>query len=81
RGNWAFGDGVKRDALVWAWGRLTQEYKLPAEKLWATVYRTDDEAYDIWTKVIGLPPERVVRIGDNKGAPYASDNFWQMAET
>lgn len=60
---------------------LTQEYKLPAEKLWATVYQTDDEAYDIWTKVIGLPPERVVRIGDNKGAPYASDNFWQMAET
>ncbi|CAJ0864814.1 alanine--tRNA ligase [Ralstonia flatus] len=80
-GNWSFGDYFKRDALVWAWELLTQEYKLPAEKLWATVYQTDDEAYDIWTKVIGLPPERVVRIGDNKGAPYASDNFWQMAET
>ncbi|AMP68035.1 alanine--tRNA ligase [Ralstonia solanacearum] len=80
-GNWSFGDYFKRDALVWAWELLTQEYKLPAEKLWATVYHNDDEAYDIWTKVIGLPPERVVRIGDNKGAPYASDNFWQMAET
>ncbi|MHA6821573.1 alanine--tRNA ligase [Ralstonia pseudosolanacearum] len=80
-GNWSFGDYFKRDALVWAWELLTQEYKLPADKLWATVYQTDDEAYDIWTKVIGLPPERVVRIGDNKGAPYASDNFWQMAET
>jgi len=80
-GNWSFGDYFKRDALVWAWELLTQEYKLPAERLWATVYQTDDEAYDIWTKVIGLPPERVVRIGDNKGAPYASDNFWQMAET
>ncbi len=80
-GNWSFGDYFKCDALVWAWELLTQEYKLPADKLWATVYQTDDEAYDIWTKVIGLPPERVVRIGDNKGAPYASDNFWQMAET
>ena len=80
-GNWSFGDYFKRDALVWAWELLTQEYKLPADKLWATIYQTDDEAYDIWTKVIGLPPERVVRIGDNKGAPYASDNFWQMAET
>ena len=80
-GNWSFGDYFKRDALVWAWELLTQEYKLPADKLWATVYQTDDEAYDIWTKVIGLPPERVVRLGDNKGAPYASDNFWQMAET
>ncbi|MGM3275746.1 alanine--tRNA ligase [Ralstonia sp. 24A2] len=80
-GNWSFGDYFKRDALVWAWELLTQEYKLPADKLWATVYHNDDEAYDIWTKVIGLPPERVVRIGDNKGAPYASDNFWQMAET
>nr|CCA82763.1 alanyl-tRNA synthetase [blood disease bacterium R229] len=80
-GNWSFGDYFKRDALVWAWELLTQEYKLPAEKLWATVYHNDDEAYDIWTKVIGLSPERVVRIGDNKGAPYASDNFWQMADT
>jgi alanyl-tRNA synthetase len=80
-GNWSFGDYFKRDALVWAWELLTQVYGLPAEKLWATVYQTDDEAYDIWVNVIGLPKERVVRIGDNKGAPYASDNFWQMADT
>ncbi|EJN10067.1 alanine--tRNA ligase [Herbaspirillum sp. YR522] len=80
-GNWSFGDYFKRDSLKWAWELLTTVYGLPAEKLWATVYQTDDEAYDIWTKEIGLPPERVVRIGDNKGAPYASDNFWQMAET
>jgi alanyl-tRNA synthetase len=80
-GNWSFGDYFKRDALVWAWELLTSVYQLPPEKLWATVYETDDEAYDIWVNVIGLPPERVVRIGDNKGAPYASDNFWQMADT
>ncbi|MCA1324844.1 alanine--tRNA ligase [Herbaspirillum sp. alder98] len=80
-GNWSFGDYFKRDSLKWAWELLTNVYGLPADKLWATVYQTDDEAYDIWTKEIGLPPERVVRIGDNKGAPYASDNFWQMAET
>src|SRR5919199_5274191 len=80
-GNWSFGDYFKRDALVWAWELLTKVYGLPAEKLWATVYETDDEAYDIWVNVIGLPKERVVRIGDNKGAPYASDNFWQMADT
>jgi alanyl-tRNA synthetase len=80
-GNWSFGDYFKRDALVWAWELLTRVYMLPPEKLWATVYQTDDEAYDIWVNVIGLPPERVVRIGDNKGAPYASDNFWQMADT
>jgi len=80
-GNWSFGDYFKHDALIWAWELLTVELGLPADKLWATVYQTDDEAYDIWTKVIGLPPERVVRIGDNKGAPYASDNFWQMADT
>jgi alanyl-tRNA synthetase len=80
-GNWSFGDYFKRDALVWAWELLTKVYHLPPEKLWATVYQTDDEAYDIWVNVIGLPPERVVRIGDNKGAPYASDNFWQMADT
>ncbi len=80
-GNWSFGDYFKRESLKWAWELLTQVYGLPADKLWATVYQTDDEAYDIWTKEIGLPPERVVRIGDNKGAPYASDNFWQMAET
>ncbi|MET0961518.1 MAG: alanine--tRNA ligase [Noviherbaspirillum sp.] len=80
-GNWSFGDYFKRDALVWAWELLTTVYQLPPEKLWATVYETDDEAFDIWVNVIGLPPERVVRIGDNKGAPYASDNFWQMADT
>ena len=80
-GNWSFGDYFKHDALTWAWELLTQVYKLPADKLWATVYIDDDEAYDIWTKVIGLPPERVVRIGDNKGAKYASDNFWMMADT
>jgi len=80
-GNWSFGDYFKHDSLVWGWELLTQVYKLPADKLWATVYIDDDEAYDIWTKVIGLPPERVVRIGDNKGAKYASDNFWMMADT
>jgi alanyl-tRNA synthetase len=80
-GNWSFGDYFKRDALTWAWELLTVVYQLPADKLWATVYIDDDEAYDIWTKVIGVPPERVVRIGDNKGAKYASDNFWMMADT
>ncbi|MFM8466753.1 MAG: alanine--tRNA ligase [Oxalobacteraceae bacterium] len=80
-GNWSFGDYFKRDSLIWAYELLTEVYGLPKEKLWATVYHTDDEAYDVWVKDIGLPPERVVRIGDNKGAPYASDNFWQMAET
>jgi alanyl-tRNA synthetase len=80
-GNWSFGDYFKRDSLKWAWELLTQVYKLPADKLWATVYIDDDEAFDIWTKEIGLPPERVVRIGDNKGAKYASDNFWMMADT
>jgi len=80
-GNWSFGDYFKRDSLKWAFELLTQVYKLPAEKLWATVYIEDDEAYDIWTKDIGLPPERVVRIGDNKGGRYMSDNFWMMADT
>jgi alanyl-tRNA synthetase len=80
-GNWSFGDYFKRDSLKWAWELLTQVYQLPADKLWATVYIDDDEAYDIWTKEIGLPAERVVRIGDNKGAKYASDNFWMMADT
>ena len=80
-GNWSFGDYFKRDSLKWAWELLTQVYQLPAERLWATVYFEDDEAYDIWTKEIGLPKERVVRIGDNKGARYASDNFWMMADT
>jgi alanyl-tRNA synthetase len=79
-GNFSFGDYFKEDALKYAWELLTEVYKLPKDKLWATVYIEDDEAYDIWTKVIGLPPERVVRIGDNKGARYASDNFWQMAD-
>ncbi|MGH8848263.1 MAG: alanine--tRNA ligase, partial [Polaromonas sp.] len=80
-GNWSFGDYFKRDSLKWGWELLTEVYKLPADKLWATVYIDDDEAYDIWTQDIGLPPERVVRIGDNKGARYASDNFWMMADT
>src|SRR3569832_2030021 len=80
-GNWCFGDYFKRESLKWGWELLTEVYKLPADRLCATVYIDDDEAYDIWTKEIGLPPERVVRIGDNKGAKYASDNFWMMADT
>ncbi len=80
-GNWSFGDYFKKEAIAWAWELLTQVWKLPPERLLATVYHTDDEAYDIWRNDIGLPPERIVRIGDNKGAPYASDNFWQMADT
>ncbi|QTN29377.1 alanine--tRNA ligase [Rhodoferax sp. AJA081-3] len=80
-GNWSFGDYFKRDSLKWGWELLTTVYKLPPEKLTATVYIDDDEAYDIWTKEIGLPPERVIRIGDNKGGKYKSDNFWMMADT
>ena len=80
-GNWSFGDYFKRDSLTWGWELLTQVYKLPAEKLTATIYIDDDEAFDIWTKEIGLPPERVIRIGDNKGGKYKSDNFWMMADT
>lgn len=80
-GNFSFGDYFKHDAIHYAWELLTGVYKLPAEKLWVTVYHEDDEAYDIWAKDIGVPPERIVRIGDNKGARYASDNFWQMADT
>lgn len=80
-GNWSFGDYFKRDSLKWAWELLTEVYQLPAERLLATVYYEDDEAYDIWTKEIGLPPERVIRIGDNKGGKYKSDNFWMMADT
>ena len=80
-GNFSFGDYFKQDAIRYAWELLTAVYKLPAEKLWVTVYQEDDEAYDIWAKEIGVPPERIVRIGDNKGARYASDNFWQMADT
>ncbi|HBP5358093.1 MULTISPECIES: alanine--tRNA ligase [Pseudomonas aeruginosa group] len=82
-GNFSFGDYFKRDAIHYAWEFLTGEkwLNLPKEKLWVTVYATDDEAYDIWTKEVGVPAERMVRIGDNKGAPYASDNFWAMGDT
>ncbi|WP_252271460.1 alanine--tRNA ligase [Pseudomonas subflava] len=82
-GNFSFGDYFKRDAIAYAWEFLTGEkwLNLPKEKLWVTVYATDDEAYDIWTRDVGIPAERMVRIGDNKGAPYASDNFWAMGDT
>jgi alanyl-tRNA synthetase len=80
-GNFSFGDYFKRDAIKYAWELLVDVYKLPKEKLWVTVYAEDDEAYDIWTQEIGVPAERVVRIGDNKGARYASDNFWMMGDT
>ncbi|WOB10272.1 alanine--tRNA ligase [Piscinibacter gummiphilus] len=80
-GNFSFGDYFKHDAIQYAWELLTKVYKLPAEKLWVTVYAEDDEAYDIWNKVVGVPAERIVRIGDNKGARYASDNFWMMGDT
>ena len=80
-GNFSFGDYFKRDAITYAWTFLTGVLNLPKEKLWVTVYASDDEAYDIWTKEIGVPAERMVRIGDNKGAPYASDNFWTMGDT
>jgi alanyl-tRNA synthetase len=80
-GNWSFGDYFKRDSLVWGWELLTKVYKLPPERLLATVYIDDQEAYDIWHDVIGLPADRIVRIGDNKGKKYASDNFWMMADT
>jgi alanyl-tRNA synthetase len=80
-GNFSFGDYFKHDAIKFAWAMLTQVYALPKEKLWVTVYQEDDEAYAIWQNEIGVPPERIVRIGDNKGARYASDNFWQMADT
>jgi alanyl-tRNA synthetase len=79
-GNFSFGDYFKKDAIHYAWELLTVVYKLPKDRLLATVYQEDDEAFDIWTQEIGLPPERVIRIGDNKGARYASDNFWQMAD-
>jgi alanyl-tRNA synthetase len=80
-GNFSFGDYFKRDAIHYAWELLTSVYSLPKEKLWVTVYQEDDEAYGIWQNEIGVPAERIVRIGDNKGARYASDNFWQMADT
>ncbi len=80
-GNWSFGDYFKKDAIAWAWELLTQVWKLPAERLLVTVYQTDDEAYALWRDMVGIPEDRIVRIGDNKGAPFASDNFWQMADT
>ena len=80
-GNFSFGDYFKVDAIKYAWELLTEVYELPAERLWVTVYAEDDEAYDIWHTVIGVPAARIVRIGDNKGAPYASDNFWMMGDT
>lgn len=82
-GNFSFGDYFKHDAINFAWELLTSEewFNLPKERLWVTVYATDDEAYDIWNKEIGIPAERIIRIGDNKGAPFASDNFWQMGDT
>jgi alanyl-tRNA synthetase len=80
-GNFSFGDYFKRDAIKYAWELLTEVYGLPKDKLWVTVYAEDDEAYDIWTREIGVPAERTVRIGDNKGARYMSDNFWMMGDT
>ncbi|MGF6603149.1 alanyl-tRNA synthetase [Paraburkholderia sp. GAS448] len=80
-GNFSFGDYFKRDAIHYAWELLTGVYQLPKDKLWVTVYHEDDEAHDIWAKEVGVPVERIIRIGDNKGARYASDNFWQMADT
>ncbi|MGV8930532.1 MAG: alanine--tRNA ligase [Luteimonas sp.] len=80
-GNWSFGDYFKKEAIAWAWELLTGVWKLSPERLLVTIYHDDDEAFDIWHKTIGVPIERIIRIGDNKGAPYASDNFWQMADT
>jgi len=80
-GNFSFGDYFKRDAIAYAWELLTEVWKLPKDKLLVTVYHTDDEAFAIWRDVAGVPEDRIIRIGDNKGAPYASDNFWQMADT
>ncbi len=80
-GNFSFGDYFKKEAIAYAWELLTEVYKLPKEKLWVTVYAEDDEAYEIWNTQVGVPAERIVRIGDNKGARYASDNFWMMGDT
>jgi alanyl-tRNA synthetase len=80
-GNFSFGDYFKKDAIAYAWQLLTEVWGLPPDKLWVTVYHEDDEAYDLWKDMVGVPAERIVRIGDNKGARYASDNFWQMADT
>jgi alanyl-tRNA synthetase len=80
-GNFSFGDYFKREAIKYAWEFLTDVLKLPTDKLWVTVYAEDDEAYDIWANEVGVPTERIIRIGDNKGARYASDNFWAMGDT
>ena len=80
-GNFSFGDYFKRDAITYAWELLTEVFKLQKDKLWITVYAEDDEAFDIWTREVGVPAERVIRIGDNKGGRYASDNFWMMGDT
>ena len=80
-GNWSFGDYFKKEAIAWSWELLTEVWKIPAERLLATVYHTDDEAYAIWRDDIGLPPERIIRIGDNQGGKFKSDNFWMMADT
>jgi alanyl-tRNA synthetase len=80
-GNFSFGDYFKQEAITWAWELLTGVWGLPKDRLLVTIYHTDDEAFEIWNKVVGIPAERIIRIGDNKGAPFASDNFWQMADT
>ncbi|MDP1697242.1 MAG: alanine--tRNA ligase [Xanthomonadaceae bacterium] len=80
-GNFSFGDYFKKEAIAWAWELLTEVWKLPPERLLVTIYHTDDEAFELWHTMVGLPAERIIRIGDNKGAPFASDNFWQMADT
>ncbi|HZV22410.1 MAG TPA: alanine--tRNA ligase-related protein, partial [Luteimonas sp.] len=81
-GNWSFGDYFKKEAIAWAWELLTQVWKLAPERLLVTVYQTDDEAYELWTKMVGVPKERCVRIGDKPGGvKFQSDNFWQMADT
>ena len=80
-GNFSFGDYFKQDAIKFAWEFLTEVLKLPQDRLLVTIYESDDEAFEIWNKEMGIPADRIVRIGDNKGAPYASDNFWQMGDT
>src|SRR5690554_6675302 len=80
-GNFSFGDYFKRDAITYAWEFLTGVAKLPPEKLWITIYHTDDEAFEIWNKSVGVPAERIIRIGDQEGIAYNSDNFWAMGDT
>ncbi len=80
-GNFSFGDYFKKDAILYAWELLTKIYNVPEEKLLVTVYKDDQEAYDIWSKIIGLSDKKIIRIGDNKGSKYASDNFWMMGDT